>query len=296
MSQSHVHVSSSAAHKLHVVHCFDSVIERLLDQPSSPAVKHTWNGDKFPLFVTWKKRGSHANDWRLRGCIGTFSAKELAAGLREYAIIAALHDSRFSPITAAELAYLRCDISLLTRFEHVTGPTAVANGTHSQASVPLHDWVIGRHGITIEFACPATARRYNATFLPEVALEQGWTHAQTLQELIHKSGYRGIVDGTLHKRIALTRYQSDKESLTWQQYCDLRHQLTGVAVLLQQLPAAGVKAKPRLLSDSSDDVEDEEDGIEDEDEEEEEEDEASPSPPPPSRSKAKAATANGARK
>jgi len=276
---------SSAAHKLHVLHCFDSVIERLLNQPTSPAVKHTWNGAKFPLFVTWKKRGSHANDWRLRGCIGTFSAKELAAGLREYAIIAALHDSRFTPISASELAHLRCDISLLTRFEQVTGAEALAGGTHSTAPIPLHDWVIGRHGITIEFACPSTSRRYNATFLPEVAHEQGWSHAQTLQELIHKSGYRGAVDAALHKRIALTRYQSDKESLTWQQYCELRQQLTGVAVMIQHLAAvAGPVSKPtskRLLSDSDDADEEEEEDEEDEDEEQDGDDDLVDSASPP---------------
>jgi hypothetical protein len=33
-----------------------------------------------PLFVTWKKRGTFSSDWKLRGCIGTFSAKELGAG------------------------------------------------------------------------------------------------------------------------------------------------------------------------------------------------------------------------
>jgi uncharacterized protein (TIGR00296 family) len=204
-------------------------------------------------------------------CCGAFLCAYIL-GLREYAVIAALHDSRFSPITSSELAHLRCDISLLTRFEHVTGAAAVANGSLSGAAVPLHDWIIGRHGITIEFACPSTSRRYNATFLPEVALEQGWNHAQTLQELIHKSGYRGAIDASLHKRIALTRYQSDKESLTWQQYCELRHQLTGVAVMLHQLSAlaASVSGKPaaaRLTSDSDDADEDEEQEEEEEVEE-----------------------------
>lgn len=35
-----------------------------------------------PLFVTWKI----GKDKRLRGCIGTFSAMNLHAGLKEYAI------------------------------------------------------------------------------------------------------------------------------------------------------------------------------------------------------------------
>ncbi len=222
----------------------------------------------------------------------------LYAGLREYAVIAALHDSRFSPIVASELAQLRCDISLLTRFEHVTGATAIANGTLSRAVVPLHDWIIGRHGITIEFACPVrereelstrariparaltnmlllcahqvSSRRYNATFLPQVAHEQGWTHAQTLQELIHKSGFRGPVDAALHQRIALTRYQSDCASLTWREYCQLREQLTGSPPpLLKHLPAAAAAATAngqratRVTSDNEDEAEEEEEDEDD---------------------------------
>lgn len=34
-----------------------------------------------PLFVTW----TIGKDMRLRGCIGTFNAMQLHAGLREYA-------------------------------------------------------------------------------------------------------------------------------------------------------------------------------------------------------------------
>jgi AMMECR1 domain-containing protein len=35
-----------------------------------------------PLFVTWKKRHNGVGEWRLRGCIGTFSPKELGEGQR----------------------------------------------------------------------------------------------------------------------------------------------------------------------------------------------------------------------
>jgi AMMECR1 domain-containing protein len=42
---------------------------------------------KMPLFVTWKKLSSSGR-LDLRGCIGTFDAKPLEAGLKDYALTA----------------------------------------------------------------------------------------------------------------------------------------------------------------------------------------------------------------
>lgn len=42
---------------------------------------------KTPLFITWKIK-SKSGRMDLRGCIGTFEAKQLDAGLRDYAITA----------------------------------------------------------------------------------------------------------------------------------------------------------------------------------------------------------------
>lgn len=205
-------------------------------------------------------------------------------------MIAAFHDTRFSPIVASELAHLRCDISLLTQFEIVTGATttgsssaaaaaAAAAGSASSASDPLHDWSIGTHGIQIDFHCPSTARKFNATFLPEVALEQGWSHAQTLQELIAKAGFRGQIDAALRRGIKLTRYQSEKESLTFAQYCALREQLTGVphalalksgksdaaegAHALKHKPTAAARAVQHINDPSDDDDEEPDEFAED---------------------------------
>ncbi len=66
-------------------------------------------------------------EWLLRGCIGTFGAVPLAAGLASFALKAALEDARFPPITAAELPALRCGVSLLVDFEDIANP---------------HDWVV----------------------------------------------------------------------------------------------------------------------------------------------------------
>jgi hypothetical protein len=135
------------------------------------------------------------------------------SGLREYAVIAAFHDSRFTPIDASELSQLRCDISLLTQFE--ARPTGA-----------ILDWTIGMHGIQIDFSDPLTHRQYNATFLPEVAQEQGWSHEETIEELVHKSGYRGTLTAQLKQRIQLTRYQSEKATLKYEEYMVLREKIT----------------------------------------------------------------------
>lgn len=40
-----------------------------------------------PLFVTWNKASRRGGEYRLRGCIGTFEARNLHTSLREYALI-----------------------------------------------------------------------------------------------------------------------------------------------------------------------------------------------------------------
>ena len=85
-----------------------------------------------PLFVTWKI----GCEQRLRGCMGTFSAKKLQKGLAEYSITryvrtqsgmelfkyvswfcSSMKDSRFKPIKVEEVPRLQCAVSLLTNFE-----------------------------------------------------------------------------------------------------------------------------------------------------------------------------------
>jgi len=201
---SSVHTSISL---MHVLYCFDCIVESLTKQSCKPALPVVFNGEKFPLFVTWKKRHSVSSEWRLRGCIGTFNAKELKSGLREYASIAAFEDSRFTPIALSELVSLRCDVSLLTNFERASN---------------LDDWKVGLHGVTLEFSDDTNRRNYSATFLPEVAKEQGWSRKQTIEELVAKSGYRGRINDHLRSRMKLTRYQSEKMGLAYEEYVKIR--------------------------------------------------------------------------
>lgn len=119
-----------------------------------------------PLFVTWKI----GKDRRLRGCIGTFNAMNLQSGLREYAITSAFKDSRFSPITRDEFTRLSVSVSILRHFED---------------GDDYLDWQVGVHGIRIEFINEKGIKK-TATYLPEVASEQGSYKFFIIKSLLHK--------------------------------------------------------------------------------------------------------------
>lgn len=176
--------------------CFDVLYAHLFscEPPKSP----NFTNDSYPLFVTWKI----SKDRRLRGCIGTFTAMSLHNGLREYAVTSAMKDSRFSPITKDEFTRLYCSVSLLTRFEEAQD---------------YLDWEVGKHGIRIEFV-NEKGHKKTATYLPEVAPEQGWDRVQTIDSLLRKGGYKGTITNDVRKTVKLTRYQSEKLTLGYNDY------------------------------------------------------------------------------
>ena len=77
------------------------------------------------------------------------------------------------------------------------------------------------HGILIDFDSKS-GKHYNATYLPDVALEQGWDKLEALQSLVRKAGFRGGCDESLLNAMQVTRYQSSKASLTYKEYCEYR--------------------------------------------------------------------------
>lgn len=158
--------------------------------------------EPYPLFVTWLI----GSEQKLRGCIGTFTPMNLAQGLREYAITSATNDSRFSPISRDEYPFLSCAVSILTNFE----PCA-----------SYSDWDIGFHGIRIEFLNERGSKR-SATYLPEVAFEQGWNHIQTLDSLLRKGGYKAPITSEVRKSVQVTRYRSEKLTLHYNDYVQAR--------------------------------------------------------------------------
>jgi len=200
----------------HCAYCFDVLLDSLNGNDGKHVVVPENKADtRYPLFVTWTKRKGEAKDYTLRGCIGTFSPQELNQGLKDYAITSAFKDSRFQPMKGSEVPHLSCGVSLLTNFE-------VAK--HAE------DWTVGTHGITIEFVCPVKNKTYSATYLPEVAEEQGWTKHKTLTELVAKTGYTRPFTKEIKELLKVTRYQSSKASLTYDEYVKLR-QATKNAIL-----------------------------------------------------------------
>lgn len=129
--------------------------------------------ESYPMFVTWNtlSRSGHKS---LRGCIGTFEALPLEKGLESYALTSAFEDTRFSPIPEHLIPSLSCSLTLLADFEESNGPL---------------DWELGKHGIRISFT--HRYRKYGATYLPDVATEQGWTMEETLESLMRKAGWEG---------------------------------------------------------------------------------------------------------
>mmetsp|Transcript_5507 Transcript_5507/g.7230 ORF Transcript_5507/g.7230 Transcript_5507/m.7230 type:complete len:249 (+) Transcript_5507:249-995(+) len=173
------------------------------DEATMPAFATTIPpSSEAPLFVTWDKRGSISSEvFDLRGCIGTLAPRPLLTAVGEYALTSAFRDRRFDPIRSNEVPHLRVAVSLLVKYENCES---------------CYDWSVGIHGIIIKFEEHGT--EFSATYLPEVAKEQGWNQQIAVQSLIRKAGYNGsIQEGLLHK-IQCTRYQSSKHRLTYQEY------------------------------------------------------------------------------
>ncbi|XP_039958693.1 uncharacterized protein CG5902 [Bactrocera neohumeralis] len=178
------------------IFCFE-VLDCELNNVEAPGTPKFTN-DAYPLFVTWKT----GRDKRLRGCIGTFSAMHLHNGLREYALTSALKDSRFAPIAREELPKLTVSVSILQNFEEAHG---------------YLDWTLGVHGIRIEFLNERGYKR-TATYLPQVATEQGWDQTQTIDSLLRKGGYRAAITPETRKSIKLTRYRSQEIQMNYKEY------------------------------------------------------------------------------
>jgi len=102
-------------------------------------------------FVTLTNRG------RLRGCIGTFTARLPLCRTVQQMAQSVLGDPRFTdrPVTLAELTQLHIEISVLSPLEKVRDP--------------LTEIELGRHGISIEGPWGS------GCFLPQVATETGWS-------------------------------------------------------------------------------------------------------------------------
>lgn len=130
-------------------------------------------------------------------------------------------------------------ISLLTDFEDATS---------------YLDWTIGTHGIQISFTPPQTSpsasdapsplssaisllsrpltslsssssssapssrRALSATYLPEVAPDQGWEQIDAIDSAIRKAGWNGRISEDLRRSLRVRRYQSRKCVVGWDEF------------------------------------------------------------------------------
>jgi AmmeMemoRadiSam system protein A len=134
-------------------------------EPVPPLLK-----EKLGLFVTLKKHGE------LRGCIGYIQpVTSLERALYEMTIASATQDSRFPPVTPAELKEIRLEVSILTPLRRIEDPDTI---------------VMGKHGVYVK-------RGFRSgVFLPQVATETGWDRETFLRNLcrgkacIHPEAWR----------------------------------------------------------------------------------------------------------
>ena len=119
-----------------------------LGLPAPAAPDHPQLAERGATFVTLTLDGE------LRGCIGSLNAhRPLGQDVRDNAVSAALRDPRFPPLSAAEFADVRVEVSLLTE------PDFIEFRDEADALAQL---VPGRDGVIFFNGCQ------RATFLPQV--------------------------------------------------------------------------------------------------------------------------------
>ena len=118
---------------------------------------------------------------RLRGCIGNLvGVKPLYKTVAEMARAAAFEDTRFRPLTQAELAQVHIEISVLSPLRKISSP---------------EELVLGRDGILM------VKDGRSGTFLPQVADETGWTKEEFLGHCARDKagiGWNGWKDADLY--------------------------------------------------------------------------------------------------
>jgi len=150
-----------------------SSIEEYLKTGSCPTFDvpagSTHLGEKRGCFVTLYERSG--TGLALRGCIGTHESDlPLVRLIPEMALASAFGDPRFPRLRPDELGNLEIEISV-----YRSGVVPIASPD---------DFVVGEEGIILEVG------RAEATYLPQVATEQGWDRVATFENLCLKAGLR----------------------------------------------------------------------------------------------------------
>lgn len=182
-----------------------SSIGRALGRPDEAPENAPWLQELGACFVTLTQQG------QLRGCIGSLQAhRSLLADVKANAVAAALHDSRFAPLTAMELERTEIEVSLLSPMQ------AMQFSSETEALAQLRP---GVDGVVLEFG------RYRSTFLPQV-----WEQLPAVTEFMaHLKRKAGLPADFWAAEVKLQRYTVSK----WKE-SDLR----------QSTPVAAKPLKP----------------------------------------------------
>jgi hypothetical protein len=150
--------------------------KKTLHQVAREAIERRLRGEKPPqidisgehlrenrgAFVSLHKHG------QLRGCVGTIQPnRPLYQVVEDMAMAAAFEDSRFSPLSTAELQDLDVEISVLTPLQKVEN---------------IDEIEVGKHGLYIKKGF------YAGLLLPQVATEYNWDRVRFLEETCRKAG------------------------------------------------------------------------------------------------------------
>ena len=159
-----------------------AAISTALGFPQQADEEATWLQAPGACFVTLTQRGE------LRGCIGTLEARRsLLADVKANAVAAALHDTRFTPLSLPELPRTRVEVSLLSSMQ----PMLFADEADALAQLqPGVDGVVFEHG------------HHRSTFLPQV-WEQLPRAANFMAHLKQKAG---LPPDFWAKEVRLQRY------------------------------------------------------------------------------------------
>ncbi|MEN9376720.1 MAG: hypothetical protein RL710_1877 [Pseudomonadota bacterium] len=144
-----------------------AAIAKALGQISEAGESATWLQEPGACFVTLTQQG------QLRGCIGSLEPRRsLLADIKANAVAAALHDTRFVPLTAKELQDTDIEVSLLSPMQVLT--------FCSEADA-LSQLRPGIDGLVFEYGA------HRSTFLPQV-WEQLTSPTEFMAHLKHKAG------------------------------------------------------------------------------------------------------------
>ena len=159
-----------------------AAISSALGRPCSADESAPWLMEPCACFVTLTQNG------QLRGCIGSLEPRRsLLIDIKSNAVSAALHDTRFMPMSAEELDRTDIEVSLLS----LAAPIKFKDEADLQRSLRP-----GVDGVIFEF------NGYRSTFLPQI-WKQLPKPAQFMAHLKRKAGFP---DDFWDENVKISRY------------------------------------------------------------------------------------------